>query len=253
MHRTAPATTPRTRLARVLACAAVPVMLVAVGCSSDSGGGDKKKADDGSSSSAAAPSGKKSSAPTVAPAKYAKLPDPCKALSEKTIDNLVPKAKSKSGTAGNSTDVASQGTCSWNGLDDKGVKGSQYRWLDVSLKRFVSDQAVGSGDQRAAKEYARVLTATKATDGAKNVKSTPVSGIGDEATAFSFDLKKTDEDFKNVVVVARTANAVVVLDYNGAGYQGADTPDSGDLMKDAQAAAKEAVASVAAANGGAKQ
>ncbi|MFG2148682.1 DUF3558 family protein [Streptomyces sp. NPDC048696] len=252
MHRTAPATTPRTRLARVLACAAVPVMLVAAGCSSDSGGGDKKK-DGTSSSSAATPSGKQSSAPAVAPAKYTKLPDPCKALSEKTIDNLVPKAKSKSGTAGKSADVSSQGTCSWNGLDDKGVKGSQYRWLDVSLKRYGSDAAVGSGDQRAAKEYARLLTATKATDGAKDVKATPVSGIGDEATAVAYDLKKTDEDFKNAVIVVRSANVVVVLDYNGAGYQGADAPDAGDLMKDAQSAAKEAVASVAAANGTAKQ
>lgn len=248
MHRPAPATAPRTRLARVLACAAVPVMLVAVGCSSDSGGDEKKK-DSGSSSSAATPSGKQSSSPSVAPAKYAKLPDPCKALAEKTIDDLVPKAKSKSGTAGKSTDVASQGTCSWNGLEDKGVKGSQYRWLDVSFKRYGSDAAIGSGDQRAAKEYARLLAATKATDGAKNVKATPVSGIGDEATAVGYDLHKTDEDFKYAVIVARTANAVVVLDYNGAGYQGADAPDAGDLMKDAQGAAKEAVASVVTANG----
>ncbi|MFD9793884.1 DUF3558 family protein [Streptomyces sp. NPDC059070] len=252
MHRSrpanAPATAPRLRLARVLACAAVPVMLVAAGCSSDSGG-DKKK-ESGASSSASAPSGGTSSAPAPAPAKFAKLPDPCKALSQKTIENLVPKAKSKSGTAGKSSDVSSQGTCSWNGLDDKGVKGSQYRWLDVSFKRYPSDAAIGSGDQRAAKEYARLVTTSKSADGAKNVKTTAVSGIGDEATAIGYDLNKTDEDFKYAVIVARTANAVVLLDYNGAGYQGADAPDAGDLMKDAQAAAKEAVASVASANGG---
>ncbi|GAA0621541.1 DUF3558 family protein [Streptomyces crystallinus] len=246
MHRPAPATAPRTRLARVLACAAVPVMLVAVGCSDSD---DGKKQDSGASSSAATPSGKQSSSPSVAPAKYAKLPDPCKALAQKTIEDLVPKAKSKSGTAGKSTDVSSQGTCSWNGLDDKGVKGSQYRWLDVSFKRYGSDAAIGSGDQRAGKEYARLVTASKAADGAKNVKATAVSGIGDEATAISYDLNKTDEDFKYAVIVARTANAVVLLDYNGAGYQGADAPDAGDLMKDAQSAAKEAVASVATANG----
>jgi hypothetical protein len=42
---------------------------------------------------------------------------------------------------------------------------------------------------------------------------------------------------------------VVTLDYNGAGLAGDKTPDADDLMKDAQKAAKEAVASVTKANG----
>ncbi len=55
MHRSAP------RLSRILACAAVPVMLVAVGCSSDSGSDGKKNAGSSSSGSASA----KPSEPTV--------------------------------------------------------------------------------------------------------------------------------------------------------------------------------------------
>ena len=48
--------------------------------------------------------------------------------------------------------------------------------------------------------------------------------------------------------MARTGNVVITLTYNGAGYAGAKTPSAADLMKGAEAAAKEAVASVAAAN-----
>lgn len=48
--------------------------------------------------------------------------------------------------------------------------------------------------------------------------------------------------------MARTGNAVVTLTYNGAGYAGAKTPSGADILKDAEKAAKEAVAAVADAN-----
>ncbi|MFF2328809.1 MULTISPECIES: DUF3558 family protein [unclassified Streptomyces] len=235
MHRSAP------RLSRILACAAVPVMLVVAGCSSDSGG----KKESGSSSSSAAPDAKKSEA-SVEAARFAALPDPCKSVSAKTVTSLVPKAKSKGGTPAKSSDTAYRAGCSWNGLDDKGVKGSQYRWLDVGFTRFDSDQALGSGAQRAQQDFAKQVTKAKAAEGAKKVTETPASGIGDQATTITYDLTKTSEDFKYATVVARTGNVVVTLTYNGAGYAGAKTPAAADILKGAEKAAKETVASVAA-------
>ncbi|WP_351234513.1 DUF3558 domain-containing protein [Streptomyces sp. NPDC002133] len=239
MHRSAP------RLTRILACAAVPVMLVVAGCSSDSGGEDKSSGS--SSSSAASPDAKQSEA-TVAQAKFAKLPEPCKTIASKTITELVPKAKNKAGTAGSSSDTTARGSCSWNGLEDKGTKGSNYRWLDVSFLRYESDPGLGSGEKRATDAYAKEIAKAEGTDGAKNVKTSPATGIGDQATSISYDLNKTGETFKYATVVARTGNVVVTLGYNGAGYAGAKTPDAAAMMKSAVKAAKEAAASVAAAN-----
>ncbi|MFE3328658.1 DUF3558 domain-containing protein [Streptomyces sp. NPDC059176] len=244
MHRSAP------RLTRILACAAVPVMLVVAGCSSESDSKDSSSSTGspaGSSSSGASPSVQQST-PSVAPAKFAKLPEPCKALSPKTIEELVPKVKNKGGTAGASSDTSARGGCSWNGLEDKGVKGSNYRWLDVSFLRYASDAGLGSGEQRAKDAYAKEVAKTRATEGAKNVNDSPAAGVGDEATAIAFGLTKTGEDFKYATIVARTGNVVVTLSYNGAGYAGAKTPDPSALMKDAVTAAKEAAAAVTKAN-----
>lgn len=214
MHRSAP------RLSRILACAAVPVMLVVAGCSSDSG--DKKES--GSSESSASPSASKKAEPTVEPAKFAALPDPCKSITKKTVTSLVPSAKSKNGTAAKSSDITSRAGCSWNGLDDNGVKGSQYRWLDVGFTRFESDQALGSGAKRAQQDFAKQVDKAKATEGAKKVVEAPAAGIGDQASTIAYDLSKTGEDFKYVTVVTRTENVVITLTYNGAGYAGAKTP-----------------------------
>ncbi|MCX5384896.1 DUF3558 domain-containing protein [Streptomyces sp. NBC_00083] len=255
MHRSAPATSekahapaPRIRLARVLACAAVPVMLVAVGCSSDSGG-DKKASGSSSSSSSSASGGKQSSAsPSLAPAKLTKLPEACPSISAKAIDEYVPKAKAKAGVVGKTSDPQSQASCTWNGLDDKGVDGSQYRWLDIDFKRYDSTPGLGSGDALAQKQFDRAVSAAQSTSDAQNVKSAPTSGLGDQATTITFDLKKDDATFRYAVVVARTANAVVAIDYNGTGYQGADAPDNDNVQGAATALAKEAVAAVTAAN-----
>lgn len=242
MHRSAP------RLARILACAAVPVMLVAAGCSSDSG--DKEKKDSGSAASSATPDAPKPEA-TVEPAKFARLPEPCKSIGGKTIGSLVPGVKSKGGTSAKSSDTAYRAGCSWNGLDDKGVKGSQYHWLDVGFTRFDSDQTLGSGAERAQQDFTKQVTKVKAAEGAKKVAEAPVSGVGEQASLVTYDLTKTSEDFKYATVVARTGNVVVTLTYNGAGYAGAKTPSSDDIVKGAQKAAKEAVAAVA--TGGAQQ
>ncbi|MEV5509754.1 hypothetical protein [Streptomyces orinoci] len=231
MHRrTAP------RLARILACAAVPVMLVA-GCSS--GGGGEKKSSATPSATSAPTTG--AATPTVAAVKYPKTPDACKTLSGKTIDDMVPKAKKKEG------DALPDG-CFWNGLNDEDPNDLQYRALTVSLKNVGSDPNLGSGDKRA-QEYADSQVPKISTeDGAKNAKTEKVSGIGDWATSISTVTKKDGDEFQNETVVARTANVVVTVKYSGTGYQGAKAPDAGDLMKSAKDAAKEAVAAVAAAN-----
>lgn len=242
MQRSAP------RLSRILACAAVPVMLVAAGCSSDSGDSGTGKGQDKTSVSASATPSPKQTTKAVEPAKFAKLPDVCKSISAKTTASLVPKAKTKNGTAAASSDLASRGGCSWNGLEDKGVHGSHYRWLDVSFYRYESDASLGSGQERAQENLAKEVAKVQETPGAKKLRTTAAAGVGDEAQAVSYQLRKTDEDFVYTSVVARTGNVLVLLSFNGAGYAGAIGPTDKQVMDGAVKAAKEAVAAVAAAN-----
>ncbi|MCX4691754.1 DUF3558 family protein [Streptomyces sp. NBC_01408] len=240
MHRSA------SRLTRVLACAAVPVILTVAGCSSDSGKASGSDSDKKSGSSASAkPSAKPS--PTLEKAAFATLPDPCKAVQTKTVESLVPEAKDKNGTATKSNDLASRASCSWNGLDEDGLKGSQYRWLSISLFRYDSHASLGAANKRAEEQFTKQVEAAKASEGAQNVKAEEAGGIGDQGSSVTYSVKK-DVDFFNTTIVARTQNVVITLDYNGAAYEGAGAPDQAKLLQDAIAAAKEAVGSVDAAN-----
>ena len=239
------------RLRRALVCAAaVPAVLITAACSSDSG--DSKPKSDGTSASkpagdSASPSA--SSSPTVAPATYKTLPDACKALSKKTLGDMVPKADS-SGKKGSSDEPSSRASCSWSSLSNNGVKGSQFRWLHVSLLRFASDTTRGSGNTQAHTYFTNQVKDAQSVGGAKNAKVVPVSGTGDEATSVRYDLSKKEGLFKQETLVARAENVVVTLDYNGAGLAGDKTPDPEELAKSAEKALKEAVASVSAANSG---
>ncbi|MGA5294958.1 DUF3558 family protein [Streptomyces koyangensis] len=236
MHR------PAQRLTRILACAAVPVMLVAAGCSSDdSSDGGNAQQDKPASSPAA-------SAPAVEKAAYSTLPEACATLSKKTLRDLVPDADNLKGKTGKSDDTASRATCSWNSLDNKGVDGSQFRWLHVSLMRFDSDEALGSGEKRAEKYYAKQIADAKATEDAQEVATEPVSGTGDAATVVSYELKKKEGTFKQQSLVTRVENVVVTVDYNGAGLAGQSSPKTKGLVEDATKAGKEAVAAVTKAN-----
>ncbi|MFF4797893.1 DUF3558 family protein [Streptomyces sp. NPDC001351] len=234
------------RSGRLLAGAvAVPVMVFAAGCSSDSGSGDGGSKGTSAGETAAATA---STAPTVQAAAYRKLPDSCGVLSQKTLGSLVPKG-AKSGKAGKSGDAATRASCSWSSLDNHGVKGSQFRWLNVSLLRFESDATRGEGNQLAHAYFEKQVKDAQGAQGAQNLKSEPVAGTGAEATLVRYDLKKKEGAFKQQTVVTRVENVVITLDYNGAGLAGEKTPDADALVKVAEAAAKEAVASVAAANG----
>lgn len=230
-----------------MGAAALPVMLVAAGCSSDSGSGD----DAAKAKESASPTAKQSataSANEVKAAAYGKLPEACTVLSKKTLENLVPEG-TKSGKAINDGQPDISGDCRWISLDNKGVKGSQYRWLSVSLLLLESDASRGAGDERARAQFEKRLSEAQAVEGAKNVKSESVTGTGDQATVVRYDLKKKEGSFKQQTVVARVENVVFTLDYNGAGLAGEKTPDADDLVKGAKAAAQQVVAAIVAANG----
>ncbi|MFF5538568.1 DUF3558 domain-containing protein [Streptomyces cinerochromogenes] len=239
----------RLRLALVCA-AAVPAVLIPSACSSDSG---DSKAKSGAESTQSANSGgsaqpSASASPTVRAAAYQKLPDACAVLSKDTLSDLVPKG-AKSGKKGSSDDPSARASCAWNSLDNNGVKGSQFRWLNVSLLRFDSDATRGSAEDQAHAYYGQQVKDAQSVDGAKNAKVVPLSGTGAEASAVRYDLKKKEGLFKQQTVVARVENVVVTLDYNGAGLAGEKTPDADDLTKAAEKALKEAVAAVSSANG----
>ncbi|MET9604571.1 DUF3558 domain-containing protein [Streptomyces sp. NPDC006512] len=240
MHRSA------SRLTRVLACAAVPVILTVAGCSSDSGKDSGKSSGKKSEASASSKPSAKPSA-VLEKVAFAKLPDPCKTVASKSIDSLVPEAKEKNGTATKSNDLSSRASCSWNGLDTDGLKGSQYRWLSISLVRYDSHASLGSGNKRAEEQYNKQIEASKTTEGANDVKVEQAGGIGDQATSVVYGVKK-DVDFFNTTVVTRTQNVVITIDFNGAAYEGAGAPDKTKMLENAIAAAKESVTSVGTAN-----
>ncbi|WP_328977676.1 DUF3558 domain-containing protein [Streptomyces canus] len=236
------------RLHRVLVCAAaVPVMLIASGCSSDSGSGDSGSGGDKAAGAGATVSASESAAPTVQAAAYNSLPEACGVLSKKTLKSLVPEAP-KSGKKG-TAEAGTRGSCSWSSLDNNGVKGSQFRWLNVSLLRFESDTSRGTGEAQAQKYYDQQIQDAKSVAGAKNAKSQAVAGTGDAATLVRYDLKKKEGAFKQQTVVTRVENVVVTVDYNGAGLAGDKAPSADTLGKLAGQAAKETVSAVSAANG----
>ena len=228
MHRTAP------RLTRLLACAAVvPVTLVA-GCSAISGG---------QGSGSGAEQAKPSAQPKTAAAKYAELPRPCAALDKSTVRDLVPNAKHSRGVEGKTSDTTLRGSCSWNGLD-----GYQFRWLDVSFQRFASSSALGPGEKRAGEYFTKQVENAQPRSGAKGLKTAAVSGLGDEAKAVQYSTTKDGDTFRNQVVVVRMANIVYTVNYNGAGYQDADSPDAAKMLARAKAAAKDVADATAEAN-----
>ncbi|MDJ0341932.1 DUF3558 domain-containing protein [Streptomyces sp. H10-C2] len=222
MHRSAP------RIARLLACAAVPVLLIA-GCSSGSDTSANKT-----------PSGSASASASLAQAKFTKLPDPCKAIAQDTVKRLVPKVKDTAGTPAKSALPDARGGCSWNGLD-----GYQFRWLDVALQRFDSAKGIGSAEDQAKKRFTEQVAAAAQIKGSTSAKA---DGVGDQATVVSAPVVKDKLQYQDETVVARTGNVIVILSYNGAGFEDAKSPAADQLLKDAVAAAKEAVATVAAAN-----
>ncbi|WP_312018625.1 serine/threonine-protein kinase [Streptomyces sp. I05A-00742] len=244
----APGAGPRRRrkpalvagLGVALAAAAILVIVIL------RGGGGSGREDDQADGATSGTSRNSSSGATetarTKPAHVAKLPDPCQALSRRTVERLVPNAKEKGGsTPGKNT--AGSATCYWNGLEDN----TQFRWLDVVLRRH--DSGTAPDDEKSARgTYAEAITEARATEGARNVRTEPLSGIGDEATAVTYDLARDGDDFKQVALVVRLSNAVISVHYNGAGFEGAAGPDRATMTRGARTAAEETVQSVIKAN-----
>ncbi|MEU0385507.1 hypothetical protein [Streptomyces chartreusis] len=159
---------------------------------------------------------------------YSAAPAPCASVARKTVESLVPGAK----TAGKeipSTDSELRRTCSWNAL-----KGYDYRWLDVSFEVMESDEA-------AEKAY-KGRTADNSGGGA-------VPGLGD--TAYSI-VNLTTEDKQQTregQVFVRASNALVIVTYNGSDFESKKAPSTDTINKGAIKAAKEAVAALEGGKG----
>ncbi|MGW3463995.1 hypothetical protein ACWDE9_32330 [Streptomyces olivaceoviridis] len=170
-------------------------------------------------SSAAAPSS------STAAKTYTTAPAPCSAVPAGTVKSLVPGAK----TAGKeipSTDTALRRTCSWNAL-----QGYDYRWLDVSFE-------ISESDQGAKKEYEQRV-AEKSGGGV-------VPGLGDSAYSVVNLTREDGQQTREGVVLARAANALVVVTYSGSDFENKKAPGTDEINKGAIKAAKSAVAALGA-------
>ncbi|MCF6524726.1 DUF3558 domain-containing protein [Streptomyces sp. JJ36] len=224
MHRLIP-----RPAARRAACAAavIPVLLVAAGCTSDSGA-DDKPANSPSPSSSAPP----------APVKYKELPEPCKTLDKGTIEDLVPGADDKTGKDLASSDTERYGSCLWSG--GSGKNDAEYRALTVSLKRYDSDAALGSGDKQAGRFYDQEKKAVASDEANKKVEQSALDGDWEQAVVLSYETEKKKHDYRISRAVVRDGNVVVTVDYEGTGFEGADPPSAKEVRKNAERAAKEA-------------
>ncbi|PJM97552.1 hypothetical protein [Streptomyces sp. CB01373] len=178
---------------------------------------EERGTDDRSSSEPSAPSS------TAVTKTYASAPVPCTSIAEKTITSLVPGAKT-TGKEIPSTDTNVRRTCSWNAL-----KGYDYRWLDVSFEIMATDEA-------ALKSYQQ-RTTDKSGGGA-------VPGLGDSGYSVVNLTTEDKQETREGVVLARSANAIVVVTYNGSDFESKKAPSTDEINKGAIKAAKEAMAAL---------
>ncbi|MEU0054177.1 hypothetical protein ABZ299_06240 [Streptomyces sp. NPDC006184] len=168
------------------------------------------------------------SATAAAPKTYTAAPAPCASVPVATVKSLVPGAK----TAGKeipSTDTELRRTCSWNALT-----GYDYRWLDVSFE-------ITGSDREAREEYEQRIR-EKSGGGA-------VPGLGDSGYSV-VDLTTEDkQQTREGVVLARAANALVVVTYNGSDFETKKAPATDEINKGAIKAAKAAVAALGGGQG----
>ncbi|MEY9485143.1 hypothetical protein RKD26_000937 [Streptomyces calvus] len=165
---------------------------------------------------------------TQAAKTYTAAPAPCSSVAEKTVKSLVPGAKT-GGKEIPSTDEELRRTCSWNAL-----KGYEYRWLDVSFEVLASDDA-------AEQSYAGRVE-EKSGGGA-------VPGLGDAAYSVVNLTTEDGQQTREGVVLARAANALVIVTYNGSDFESKKAPATDEINKGAIKAAKEAVATLTAGKG----
>lgn len=229
---TAPVPRRRGRRLRAVAAVAVPVFLVA-GCF----GSDDE---DSSGSDSASET---SAAPSPSPVKFKELPDPCKSLAKKTVEDVVPKASDENGKKLTSEDADAYGACLWTGRDDY-----DYRVLSVSMRRFDSDTTLGSGDKRAKDHAAEQRKAISDNDENKGITEKKLEGVGQSATSISFDSTKKDGDqsqqYRAHHVVVTHNNVVLTVEYSGTGLEDAKNPSADTVRKAAEKVTKEALTAI---------
>ncbi|MER5475813.1 hypothetical protein ABT026_02325 [Streptomyces sp. NPDC002734] len=151
---------------------------------------------------------------------YEKAPDPCKAVSKKTVTSLVPGKLTTGELA--STDKDVRRMCQWHAL-----KGYSYRWLDVSfeIRRSTED-------------------AEKAFDRVADGKGGPFKGLGDEAYSLSAVTSDKGNKVQETELTVRSGNAIVVVTYNGGDFVEKTTPSADKIRDGAAKAAGEALAAL---------
>jgi hypothetical protein len=177
---------------------------------------------------ATAPSGPTSAPPsdgqgtgtvTAAPRYPGPPAKPCATLPAATVKDLVPAAAT-AGTQLKTSDATRRSGCSWHALS-----GFDYRWLDVTYD--VSPSA-----------------ATRARSAQGGGPSTAVPGLGDQASV-SLNVTTDDEQrIREAVVVAREANAVVTVTYNGGDFETHEAAGTDEIRRGAVTAAKTALAAL---------
>ncbi|MGY0062338.1 hypothetical protein ACWY4P_38360 [Streptomyces sp. LZ34] len=220
---------PLTLVARLLPVAVLAVAGVAMTTTDDSDAHPKPSASSPRPSASAtttatsgptsAPSSDGQGTGTAAP-RYPEPPaKPCATLPAGTVKDLVPAAAT-AGTRLKTSDAARRSGCSWHALS-----GFDYRWLDVTYDVSASAPARAQSAQG---------------DG----PSTAVPGLGDQA---SVSLNVTTDDqqrIREAVVVAREANAVVTVTYNGGDFETHEAAGTDEIRQGAITAAKTALAAL---------
>lgn len=229
-----PRISPRLARRAVCAAVAVPALLVA-GCSSDSGGPEPDAPASSTSPSASPSEDGKSTA-------YAQLPDPCKTVPEKTVEDVVPGTEDKTGKNLPSNDTDSYGACLWSG--GSGDIEAEYRALTVSLKRYESDASLGSGDEQAERYLEQEAQSVKDDEGHQKPEQNELSGIGEQAVSVTYETEKKENTYRATRIVVRDHNVVVTVDYEGTGFEDADPPSRDEVRKKAEKVAKEAATAI---------
>lgn len=124
--------------------------------------------------------------------------------------------------------------------------------LTVALRRFDSDVALGSGDERADEYLQQMVEEVTGDEANADVETAALAETGDAATSVGYTVVKESEEegeqeYRQQRIVARTGNLVLTLDYSGAGFEGDDMPGADDIKAGAETAAHEAVTTVNAA------
>ena len=167
------------------------------------------------------PSPSASAQPSAATRTYVKPPEPCGAVTAKTVADLVPKADA-AGKELSAADRSLRRGCSWSAL-----KGYDYRWLDVSFE--IKDSAAAADTAFAARG-----------------KGDAASGLGEEARIAVALTTHDKQNKREAVVTVRAANALVTVTYNGSDFESHGAPPAEEISKGALRAAGDAVAALAA-------